>query len=378
MTNETRDLIRARKQTNENCEAIFRGKSITALLLRQPESFSLEERELLLDYYSQHNKEHLLTIAEGKKIIPFVADVFIELGCDEQFWQPHYDFYLHRNHKIKGILDSIFSELEAYGCKSVVLAENFGALLASDSSLASFCSGDVDLSADIAEKDAIVNCLRSFNFESKDQPLKIGEYSGQSMQFYSDKAIDGGFWINVIWKPVTRAFLVQDKYEVRLNRDRLVAKKRGDSNIRILDDSSLLYFCALHSSAGHYFTLSPGLRLFVDIDRMARKPYINWQNILDWEIEDGAGIRISMALYLANKVFKTPVPAEVLSRIESSSGNRRLLRYLFNSQTNQIQSKSSKWRRLYVEVSSDNKNLAINFVRRILVLLWSKFRATSI
>ena len=372
MTNEIKDLTRARKQTNENCEAIFRGKSITALLLRQPESFSLEERELLLDYYSQNNKEHLLTIAEGKKIIPFVADVFIELGCDEKFWRPHYDFYLHRNQKIEQLLDSIFSELEAYGCKSVVLTENFGALLASESSLASFCSGDVDLSADIAEKDAIVNCLRSFSFESKDQPSTIGEYSGQSMQFYNDKAIGGGFWINVIWKPVTRAFLVQDKYEVRLNRDRLSAKKRADSNIRILDDSSLLYFCALHSSAGHYFTLSPGLRLFVDIDRMARKPYINWQNILDWEIEDGAGIRISMALYLANKVFKTPVPAEVLSRIESSSGNRRLLRYLFNSQTNQIQSKSSIFRRLYIELASDNRNLFINFFVRILNYIRSK------
>lgn len=372
MTNETQDLTRARKQTNENCEAIFRGKSITGLLLRQPESFSLEERELLLDYYSQHNKEHLLTIAEGKKIIPFVADVFIELGCDEQFWQPHYDFYLKRNHKIKGILDSIFSGLEAYGCKSVVLTENFGALLASDSSLASFCSGDVDLSADIAEKDAIVNCLRSFSFESKDQPAKIGEYSGQSLQFYNDKSIDGGFWINVIWKPVTRAFLVQHKYEVRLNRDRLAATKRDNSNIRILDDSSLLYFCALHSSAGHYFTLSPGLRLFVDIDRMARKPSINWQNILDWEIEDGAGIRISMALYLSNKVFKTPVPAAVVSRIESSRSNKRLLRYLLKSQTNQIQSKSSIFRRLYIELASDNRNLFINFFFRILSYIGSK------
>ena len=342
------DLTRARKQTNENCEAVFRGKNITPLLLRKVENFSSEERELLLYYYSEHSKEHLLTIAEGKKIIPFVADVFIGLGRDEQFWRMHYDFYLRRNTEIKELLDSIFGGLEAYGCKSVVLIENFAALLASYSSLACFCSGDVDLSADIAEKDAIVNCLRSFSFESKDQPSKIGEYSGQSMQFYSDEAIDGGFWINVIWKPVTRAFLIQNKYEVRLNRDRLLAKKHSESNIRILDDSSLLYFCALHSSAGHYFTLSPGLRLFVDIDRMARKPNINWQNILDWEIEDGAGIRISMALYLANKVFKTPIPEEILFRIENSSGNRKLLRYLFDSHTNQIQSKSSIFRRLYI------------------------------
>jgi hypothetical protein len=165
---------------------------------------------------------------------------------------------------------------------------------------------------------------------------------------------------------------VQDKYEVRLNRDRLSAKKHGDSNIRILDDSSLLYFCALHSSAGHYFTLSPGLRLFVDIDRLARKCNIRWGDILNWEVEDKAGIRISMALYLANKVFKTPIPAEVLLRIESRSANRKLFRYLFDSKTNQIQGKSSKLRRLYIELASDNKNLVINFVRRILLICLSK------
>ena len=365
-------LTRARKQTNENCEAVFRGKNITQLLLRKVENFSTEERELLLYYYSEHSKEHLFKIAEGKKIIPFVADVFIELGCDEQFWRTHYDFYLHRNQKITKLLDSIFIGLEEYGCKSVVLTENFGALLASDSSLACFCSGDVDLSADIAEKDDIVNCLRTFSFESKDQPSKIGEYSGQSMQFYSHEAIDRGFWINVIWKPVTRAFLVQDMYEVRLNRDRLIANKHGESNIRILDDSTLLYFCALHSSAGHYFTLSPGLRLFVDIDRMARKPSIRWGDILDWEIEDKAGIRISMALYLANKVFKTPIPAEVLSRIESRNANRKLFRYLFDCETNQIQSKSSKFRRLYVELASDNNNLVIKFFQTIFFTLLVK------
>ena len=165
---------------------------------------------------------------------------------------------------------------------------------------------------------------------------------------------------------------MQDKYEARLIRDRLAAKKLDGSNIRILDDSSLLYFCALHSSAGHYFTLSPGLRLFVDIDRMARKPSVNWQNILDWELEDGAGIRISMALYLCNKEFKTPVPVEVLSRIESRNSNRRLLRYQLNSQTNQIQSKSSILRRLYIELASDNRNLFINFFFRIFTYLGSR------
>ena len=370
--NESLSENRKRIQTDETCDAIYEGKYIKALLLRQPNTLCVDEREILINYYSKNGKEQLLKIGKGKKIIPFVAEMFIELGFDEQFWRPYYDFYLYRNIKIKNLLDSIFKELKAHGCKSVVLTENFGVLLASNSDMASFCSGDVDLSADITEKNIIVSILNLFGFHSKDQPSNIGEYTGQSMQFFSGDAIDGGFWVNVIWKPVTRAFLVQDRYEARLSRKRIEAVYYNKSNIRILDDTSLLYFCALHSSAGHYFTLSPGLRLFVDIDRMARKPNINWDSILQWQEEDSAGIRISMALYLAYRVFKTPIPEEFIFQIENNTASKRLLRYLLNDCSGQIQNKSSILRRLYVELESDNKNLIFNFFYRILSYVGSK------
>ena len=212
----------------------------------------------------------------------------------------------------------------------------------------------------------------NFSFESKDQPSQISEYSGQSMQFYSHEAIDRGFWINVIWKPVTRAFLVQDKYDVRLSKDRLLARTLGKSSIRILDDTSLLYFCALHISAGHYFTLTPGLRLFVDIDRLARSPRIDWDNIVKWELEDNAGIRISMMMYLVAKVFNTPIPEKVYSKALQSRRNRRFARYLLNRNTNEVQSNSSRLRRLYVELASDDKNLVTNFLIRFLRLVMSR------
>lgn len=372
MDNLSLTLKRIRTQTDETSDAIYEGRCITALLLRQPNSLCFEEREILKSYYIKNGKEQLLKIGKGKKIIPFVAEIFIELGLDKQFWGTHYNFYLNRNIKIKNLLDSIFKELKIHGCKSVVLTENFGVLLASNSDMASFCSGDVDLSADITEQNIIVSTLNLFGFHSKDQPSNIGEYTGQSMQFFSRNAVDGGFWVNVIWKPVTRAFLVQDRYEARLRRKRIEAVNYNKSNIRILDDTSLLYFCALHSSAGHYFTLSPGLRLFVDIDRMARKSNINWDSILQWQEEDSAGIRISMALYLAYRVFKTPIPEEFIFQIENNTASKRLLRYLLNDGSGQIQNKSSILRRLYVELESDNKNLIFNFFYRILTYVGSK------
>ena len=71
------------------------------------------------------------------------------------------------------------------------------------------------------------------NFFSKDQPNSIGEYVGQSMQFFNESIFEEGFWINVIWKPVTRAFLVQEKYEKRLSKDRLDALTIPNTSIRV-------------------------------------------------------------------------------------------------------------------------------------------------
>jgi hypothetical protein len=214
--------------------------------------------------------------------------------------------------------------------------------------------------------------MNSIGFYSKEQPRSIGEYSGQSMQFFNTNVLSDGFWINVIWKPVTRAFLVQDKYEKRLSRDRLNATTLEGSSIRILESTSLLYFCALHSAAGHYFTLTPGLRLYVDIDRIVRNVNIDWDDIIAWEQEDDAGIRISMSLYLSKKLLKTPIPEKAYKNLFLKKRNRRLANYLLDSKSNAIQSKSSKIRRLYVELLSDNKFMFFNLIRRFYITISSK------
>ena len=204
------------------------------------------------------------------QILPFAAHIFYEIGCDEEYWKEKHNKYIKRNTEIKEIVDKVFQNLNKYGCDSVTLTENFAVVLTTNGCIGDFCSGDVDLSADIKEQEKITSCLNSMNFFGKDQPNSIGEYVGQSMQFFNESIFEEGFWINVIWKPVTRAFLVQEKYEKRLSKDRLDALTIPNTSIRVLQDDSLMYFCSLHIAAGHYYTLPPGLRLFIDIDRLAR------------------------------------------------------------------------------------------------------------
>ena len=344
----------------------YEGQNLTSLLLAHPNSLDELDKTKLIECYNYYGRAYIEKLIIDSKIIPFAAHVFINIDCDKAFWKPKYDFYIKRNNEVKQLLNSIFIKLKNYKCNSLTLTENFAVLLTTNTSIACFCSGDIDLSADIIDKDAIISCLNSLNYFSKEQPAKIGEYSGQSMMFFNKDIIEGGFWVNVIWKPVTRAFLVQDKYNARLSRDRLSAKLIPGTEIRVLEDTSLMYFCALHISAGHYFTLSPGLRLYFDIDRLARYRKIDWDKIIQWAEEDNAGIRIAMVMCISNQILNTPIPKKNYENVFKNRRNRKLLNYLIKQKSFEIQSKSSKLRRLYVELASDNKNLIISFVDRVL------------
>jgi hypothetical protein len=373
MINNTNILINRKKEkASQGCQVVYKRKNLTSLLLRDVESLSAEERTCLRDYYGRYGREAFEKIAVDNKIVPFAAHVLIALDCDISFWQEKHNFFVQRNQKIKAILNSIFAAMENFDCKSLLLIENFAVVLASKLCIGCFCSGDVDLSADIAERYKIIDCLRGFNFIGKEQPESIGEYSGQSMQFGNCDIIEGGFWINVAWKPVTRAFLIQDRYENRLAKDRLLARLISDTNIRVLDDTALMYFCALHIAAGHYYTMSPGLRLYVDIDRLARACNINWDHIVKWEMEDNAGIRISTVMYLSHKLLKTPVPEKVYNKTFKNKRNIKLVNYLYSTNSDEIQNSSSKLRRLYIELASDDGNIVSSFVSRIMQLMRSK------
>ena len=232
------------------------------------------------------------------------------------------------------------------------------------SDIGCFSSGDVDISANVSEKNKIITCLNDFDFYCEDQTDEIGEYTGQSMQFYNNNFLDTGFWINVIWKPVTRAFLIQEKYERRLEKARNNYKLIENTRIRVLDDTELMYFCCLHISAGHYFTLTPGLRLYYDIDRLASYGNINWNDLRLWEIEDNAGLRISLMLILCNRILNSKIPVKIFNNPLLKFRNRLLLNYLFNRKRNKIQANSSFFRRLVIEILSDNKNVLVSIFYR--------------
>lgn len=367
---------RKRKSFYFHDESSLDINKLKTLFLRDSNSFNKSEKFFIKDSYLKYGKKGIKKIAFDNQILPFAAHILSDLGCDKSYWDSIHQKYVERNIEIKSIVENLFYEFNKSECESPTLTENFAVVLASKSCIGCFCSGDVDISADIKEINKITKCLNSIGFYSKEQPKKIGEYSGQSMQFFNKTELSGkGFWINIVWVPVTRAFLIQGKYQERLKRDRLNASNIFNSNIRILDYTSLLYFCCLHSSAGHYFTLTPGIRLYVDIDRLVRNTNINWNDIVSWEKEDNAGMRISMSLYLSKKLLNTPIPDSIISRITLNKRFKTLAKYLIDVKSSKIQNKSSKIRRLYVELCSDDKFIVFNFFRRFFITIYSKIQS---
>ncbi len=367
---------RAKSKISRTFNISYQDRDIASLLVRDANSLTVEEKNNIKSFYADQGFDKVRNAITDNQIVPFSAHIFMTLDCDREYWhKAHYSF-IKRNKRIISLLDLVFTKMREYECKSLTLTENFAVVLSSNSCIGCFSSGDVDLSADISDMNKIVSGLNDLGFYSKQQPKSIGEYSGQSMQFYNGSAIDNGFWINVIWKPVTRAFLIQDKYDTRLANDRLTAKLVPNTQIRVLNDTSLMYFCALHIAAGHYYTLAPGLRLYVDIDRLARGCNIDWDDILKWAEKDDAGIRIAVVMYLSHKLFKTPIPKRVFEKALKNNRNTRFIDYLYDSESGQIQGKSSRLRRLYVELVSDDKNLLFNFLIRFFKLLFQKIKLT--
>jgi hypothetical protein len=349
--------MQLRKNSVETLLFQNQGSDISSLFLRTPDSLTKEEIMLLKQFYNDNGREMIEKESVRQKILPFVADVLASINCDQKYWSDRHELYVERNEKIIEMLDSVFLEMQSYGCKTLALTENFGVVLQSQSCIGCFCSGDIDLYADIFEKEQIISCMNSLNFTHQTRTIGKRENSEQSTMFFNGEIIPGGFWIQIVWKPVARAFFYQKKYEARLLNERLLANQIAGTKIRVLNETALMYFCALHISAGHYYTLSPGLRLYVDIDRLARGSDVNWDELMKWGIEDEAGIRIATVMYICHKLLKTPIPKRVYQEALKNKRNSRLVNYLYNTKTNQIQNKSSKLRRLYIELASDNKNL---------------------
>jgi len=321
---------------------------------------SYEETNILKEAYKYNSRDVIYDYAIKTKVLPFVANLFINLNIDINYWIKIYNVYEKRNTQILDGLINIFDIFNSNGINKIFLYENFGALLASETSIGCFSSGDIDLFSDISHKEKINEILISLNFFPKNINNSINTIK---TEYFNNKFIKGGFGINVMWKPLSRLKL---PFHIDINNsikwEYLTTYK--DTHVKIPTKEALMYLCLLHTSV-HSYHRSPDIRLYTDTDRISHKP-INWTKILNYAKLDKTVVRVITAAILSNKLLGTAILAEkAIEKYKNKYKNIALLiNRVFDNNHNYLKKQPDLLSVLVIEVlSSDNSR--INALKKI-------------
>jgi len=303
------------------------------------------------DAYTVEGLDSVYLYAKKEKILPFVANLCIQLDLDISFWSEIFSSYKKRNVEIINILEQIFNKFRLENINRVFVYENFGALLTSKTSIGCFASGDVDLYADYSLKAAITSVLESEGF----LPQK-GNSSTETVktEYLYKELFNTGFGINLMWKPMSRLklpFPLNIKNCVQW--DKLVTYK--ETNILLPGIDALMYLCLLHISI-HGFHRSPDIRLYTDCDRVAiKKP--EWDRIAVFAKNDKTEVRTATAAILTNKLLGMPLPSEWISKYPKKYKQvNRLLKRVYNSKNNYLRDEPKGFSVLLIEILSSDSN----------------------
>jgi hypothetical protein len=145
---------------------------------------------------------------------------------------------------------------------------------------------------------------------------------------YTFELSDGStLWFELQWRPVAGRWIQPDQEPPA---DELMARSvpLEGTVARLLSPEDNLLQVSLHT-AKHSYVRAPGFRLHTDVDRIVRGCPIDWDAFCT-HVEK---IRVKTAVYLSlnipHALFNTPIPEEVLTRLNVSPlKNRLLLRWI--------------------------------------------------
>ncbi|WP_288275575.1 nucleotidyltransferase family protein [uncultured Prevotella sp.] len=335
------------------------------LFLRSIDALSEDEIRQIRAVYEREGRENVEAfLRKEKSNIPFASLLLSELDIDTEYWKGIHQGYIDRNIPIVELLDKLFADYYSKGGKSLCVVENFGSLLSSGISIGCFASNDVDLSASIEEKPFLIETFAANGFRF-DQRGSHPVDNKQISTFFNPDALGGkGWWLNIMWTTTSRAYMVrQSQYDKRFEGERLKAELYKDTAIRVLRPEAITYYCALHIALEHFFSASPGMSLYCDVDRVARNRKVDWDIITKWAKEDQAGNRISLVMDVCNYCLGTPVPIEKFDT--SSPIYKKLKTMVVKKGTHSLNPQLGKLKRIQIELLADNKSFSVSLINRL-------------
>ncbi len=311
--------------------------------------FSELEIVELCQLYEREKKERIHSFAKQKKILPFIAQLLASLDLEKAFWQEILESYQQRNQRILEESEHLFRQFKKNHVEKIFVTENLGALLSADEDISLFASGDVDLYADISEKEKIYTSFQDTGYQIEER------YSFQKLvntSFCSPERFPDGFYFSVAWDPLSRmklpCFVKADAF---LEWDRCY--KFRNTEITLPDRSTLMYICLLHVSL-HSFSRAPDIRLYADIKNLSLGA-IDWNWILKQARSDKTTIRVLASCVIASKLVRANIPKEMLSCRESEKVKlSALLSLVYNEKHNCLKYEPKGWKVLLIEILSED------------------------
>ncbi len=317
------------------------------------EPLSDKEISYVVCGYNEHTKDELVALATKKKVLPVVGKMMLSLHVDEDYWKEKYDYFMKRNLEVTNLVADIFSAFKDFGVNRICVFENFGAMLAAESDIALYSSGDVDLYADVSQKNEILTVMESFGYFPI---INEGHRRNINTEFLKE---DGIIRINIAWKPLRRYLLPISLIATEYFKwDEMLFYKETD--IRIPSPETLLYFCFLRIAV-HGYSRSPDIRLYIDTYNSTRNNP-DWNTVMDWAEADNVKTKFVTVAAIANDLIKLPVPSFVLNSAKNDRYAQIILRETYDFENHSLLYDPTGLKLLKVEAASDQRSVVIEIL----------------
>lgn len=319
-------------------------------LIIRTEGFSNEEKQHIIDVYTQYGRDVMYEHFKTKKILPFAAKTFCNLGIDTDFWQPIIESYRDRNRKVIAFLDAAYKAMKDHGVKKVFLSENFGALLSAKNDIGLFASGDTDNCYAPEEYEKICDALESIGCKCK-RVMALNRLN--SMAWYPPErfGLPDGFYMGLQPKPLSRlfqpSFVDMDDFD---GWDNMWTYK--DTAIQIANHTALMYICMLHISL-HSFSRAPDIRLYIDLLNMAQTD-VDYDKIIYWCNKNHTKTRVSVAATIANELMGTNIPESVT---DQTNRKKCLLKLVYDEKENDLIYEPQGLKTLEIELKCHDRGM---------------------
>ncbi len=317
---------------------------------------SSELKKFIAEGYAEDSKSALLQTAEKKKVLPVVGKLLVQLGIDEATWKPYYEYYRQRNVVITELIAKVFRAFEQSGIHRVCAYENYGAMLAADTDIALYSSGDVDLYADVSNKQQIANILAGLGYYPKEDKNDIKciatEFISSAEQIR----------INIAWKPLIRHALPIKADTAKYFHWANMGYYK-DTAIRLPDPETLLYLCFLRIAV-HGYSRSPDIRLYIDTYNATRNDP-DWEKVMRWAKADGMTTKFVTVAAIAHDLIGIDVPAFVLEQAKKDSDCQKILQITYDFPNHTLRYDPSGLQLLKMEAASDNCSVAALVLRML-------------